>query len=198
VLIFTGGVIPDGADAGRHPAKTRSTVRRPAITVTRGRDPGPAYPPCRRRFPSRRRADSQGSRLTDRDLSLAASNEHPAFAGVPDAPKVALLATGDELVMPGTTARPGPACLFQRLRPARAGPDRRPPRTVDLGKADHGHVAVGPSAGIRRVPRPQAPDILVTTGGAPRSGTTTWSGHRRGRRRREWRSGRSRCGRASR
>jgi len=47
-----------------------------------------------------------GSRLTDRDLSLAAGMNYPRLA-VRRRPKVAILATGDELVMPGETPGPG-------------------------------------------------------------------------------------------
>ena len=47
---------------------------------------------------------AKGRRLTDRDLALAAAMNHPTRAGA-SAPKVAVLATGDELVMPG--ASPG-------------------------------------------------------------------------------------------
>ncbi len=45
-------------------------------------------------------------RLLDRDLALAAAMNHPTLP-VHRRPKVALLATGDELVMPGTTPGPG-------------------------------------------------------------------------------------------
>ncbi|MGR6783102.1 molybdopterin molybdenumtransferase MoeA, partial [Aeromonas veronii] len=47
----------------------------------------------------------RGSRLSDRDLALAAGMNHPLLP-VHRRPRVAILATGDELVMPGS--RPGP------------------------------------------------------------------------------------------
>ena len=62
-----------------------------------------------------------GTRLTDRDLSLAAGMNYPELP-VRRRPKVAMLATGDELVMPGSTPGPGPDRLFQWLRAAGAGP----------------------------------------------------------------------------
>src|SRR6267142_2186427 len=49
---------------------------------------------------------ARGSRLADRDLSLAAGMNYPELA-VHRRPKVAILATGDELVMPGSIPGPG-------------------------------------------------------------------------------------------
>jgi len=44
---------------------------------------------------------AKGRRLTDRDLSLAAATNHASLP-VHRRPRLAVLATGDELVMPGT------------------------------------------------------------------------------------------------
>ncbi|MDH8570839.1 molybdopterin molybdotransferase, partial [Klebsiella pneumoniae] len=48
----------------------------------------------------------RGSLLNDRALALAAGMNHPRLP-VHRRPKVAILATGDELVPPGTTPGPG-------------------------------------------------------------------------------------------
>ncbi|MDU1668381.1 MAG: molybdopterin molybdotransferase MoeA, partial [Bradyrhizobium sp.] len=102
-----------------------------------------------------------GRRLSDRDLSLAASMNHPALP-VRRRPKVALLATGDELVMPGSTPGPG-QIVYSNGYALRALVRSEGAEAIDLGiAADTLEATV---AGIRRA-REAAADILVTTGGA--------------------------------
>ena len=48
----------------------------------------------------------QGRRLTDRDVDAGRRHEPPDRAGA-RRPQVAVLGTGDELVPPGSDARPG-------------------------------------------------------------------------------------------
>src|SRR5207247_166514 len=98
------GVVPDGADAvviQEDTARDGDTVMvNEAATV--GRNIRPAGIDFRQ-------GDvllEAGRRLTDRDLSLAAGMNHPDLA-VCRRVKVAVLATGDELVMPGSTLGPG-------------------------------------------------------------------------------------------
>ena len=57
---------------------------------------------------------AKGHRLTARDLALVAGMNHP-LVPVFRKPKVALFATGDELVLARHRARSGPDRLFQRL-----------------------------------------------------------------------------------
>src|SRR6476469_2535690 len=100
VRIFTGGVIPDGADAVIIQEDTAANGDH--ITITEAARPGRHIRPAGVDF---RKGDvllAKGSRLTDRDLSLAAGMNYPELA-VHRRPKVAVLATGDELVMPGAT-----------------------------------------------------------------------------------------------
>ena len=104
---------------------------------------------------------SAGSRLTDRDLSLAASMNYPELP-VRRRPKLALLATGDELVMPGTTPGPG-QIVYSNGYALRALARAEGADTVDLGVAADTIEAT--TAGIRRA-RELGADILVTTGGA--------------------------------
>src|SRR6266550_583306 len=100
VRIFTGGVIPDGGDAVVIQEDT--VADRGNITVTEAATAGRHIRPAGVDFRQGDLLLSEGHRLTDRDLSLAASMNHPKLP-VRRRPKVALLATGDELVMPGGT-----------------------------------------------------------------------------------------------
>src|SRR3954466_9149684 len=102
VRIFTGGVIPDGADAVIIQEDTATDGGH--ITITEAARPGRHIRPAGVDFHEGDVLLAKGSRLTDRDLSLAAGMNYPELA-VHRRPKIALLATGDELVMPGS--RPG-------------------------------------------------------------------------------------------
>jgi molybdopterin molybdotransferase len=159
VRIFTGGVIPDGADAV---VIQEDTVADGAsITVTEAAILGRHIRPAGVDFHQGDVLISQGSRLTDRDLSLAASMNHPELP-VCRRPKVALLATGDELVMPGTTPGPG-QIVYSNGYALRALARAEGAETADLGIA--ADTVESTTAGIRRA-RDLDADILVTTGGA--------------------------------
>ncbi len=157
--IFTGGVIPDGADAVVIQEDTIAdgnciTINETAVTGRHIRPAGVDF----------REGDvllAAGSRLTERDLSLAASMNYPELP-VRRRPKVALLATGDELVMPGSTPGPG-QIVYSNGYALRALARAEGADTVDLGVAADTMEAT--TAGIRRA-RDLGADILVTTGGA--------------------------------
>src|SRR6186713_591448 len=98
--IFTGGVIPPGADTI---VIQENTAREgDVVVVTTGAGKGKHVRREGLDFARGAVLLARGCRLSDRDLSLAAAMNHPAVP-VHRAPKVAVLATGDELVMPGTT-----------------------------------------------------------------------------------------------
>ncbi len=158
--IFTGGVVPAGAD---------SIV---VQEVTRRRDGGWVEiekPTSKGRHVRLRGLDfragdvllGKGHRLTARDLQLAAGMNHP-FVPVHRRPKLAMFATGDELVAPGTEPGPGQIVYsngFALAALARAeGAD-----VIDLGvvgdKLDETVAAV-------RKASARGADILLTTGGA--------------------------------
>ena len=159
VRIFTGGVVPDGADAV---VIQEDTAREgDAVIVNEAALAGKNIRPAGIDF---RQGDvllRAGRRLTDRDLSLAAGMNHPQLA-VCRRPKVAVLATGDELVMPGTTPGPG-QIVYSNGFALRALARAEGAETVDLGIA--ADTVAATTDGIRRA-RDHGADILITTGGA--------------------------------
>jgi molybdopterin molybdotransferase len=157
--IFTGGVIPDGADAVVIQEDT--SVDGNSITVTEAAAKGRHIRPAGIDFREGDVLLAGGSRLTDRALSLAASMNYPELP-VRLRPKVALLATGDELVMPGSIPGPG-QIVYSNGYALRALARAEGAETVDLGVAADTMEAT--TAGIRRA-RDSGADILVTTGGA--------------------------------
>jgi molybdopterin molybdotransferase len=157
--IFTGGVIPDGADAVVIQEDTRADGS--SITVTEAAVRGRNIRPAGIDFREGDVLLAGGSRLTDRALSLAASMNYPSLP-VRRRPRVALLATGDELVMPGNTPGPG-QIVYSNGYALRALARAEGADTVDLGVAADTLEAT--TSGIRRA-RDSGADILVTTGGA--------------------------------
>ncbi len=159
VRIFTGGVIPEGADAVVIQEDTVAdgynvTIKEAAIAGRHIRPAGVDF----------REGDvllRKGNRLTERDLALAAAMNH-AHLAVCRRPKVAILATGDELVMPGTTPGHG-QIVYSNGYALHALARSEGAETIDLGVAADTLAAT--SAGIRRA-RESGADILITTGGA--------------------------------
>jgi molybdopterin molybdotransferase len=157
--IFTGGVVPAGADA--IVIQEDALVEGGGITITEAAIAGRHIRPAGADF---RQGDvllRRGSHLTDRDLSLAASMNYPDLA-VHRRPKVALLATGDELVTPGSTPKPG-QIVHSNGYALRALARAEGADTIDLGIAADTLEAT--RDGIRRA-RDSDADILITTGGA--------------------------------
>jgi molybdopterin molybdotransferase len=159
VRIFTGGVIPQGADAV---IIQEDTVRDgDSIDVTEAAVAGRHIRPAGVDFREGDVLLRAGRRLTDRDLSLAAGMNHPQLP-VRRRPKVAVLATGDELVMPGTTPGPG-QIVYSNGYALRALARAEGADTIDLGIAVDTIAAT--TDGIRRA-RDLGADILITSGGA--------------------------------
>jgi molybdopterin molybdotransferase len=157
--IFTGGVIPDGADAVVIQEDT--VIEEDTITLTEAASPGRHIRPAGVDFRERDVLLKAGRRLSDRDLSLAASMNCPELP-VRRKPKLALLATGDELVMPGATPGPG-QIVYSNGYALRALAKAEGAEVIDLGVVADTLLAT--TAGIRRAREAHA-DILVTTGGA--------------------------------
>jgi molybdopterin molybdotransferase len=159
VRIFTGGVIPAGADAV---VIQEDTVRDgDRIDVTEPAVPGRHIRCAGADFSEGDLLLRAGRRLSERDLALAAGMNH-AQLPVRRQPRVAVLATGDELVMPGTTPGPG-QIVYSNGYALRALARAEGADPIDLGLA--ADTLQSTADGIRRAREADA-DILVTIGGA--------------------------------
>ena len=157
--IFTGGVMPAGADTVVVQEITERagdivTVLKP---VKEGRH-------IRRHGLDFRRGDTlfaAGHRLSARDLALLAGMNHSRVA-LHRHPKVALFATGDELVPPGE--EPGPGQIVYSNGFALAALARQEgANVINLGVVRDELQA---TIAAVRAARDAAADFLVTTGGA--------------------------------
>lgn len=159
VRIFTGAPLPSGADS----VIIQENVAREGDVIQLSSDNAlVAGRHIRRAGHDFVRGDvllRAGERLTARDIALAAAMNHATLPCRPR-PRVALLATGDELVSPG--AAPGPAQIVSSS-PAGLGAEIAAWGGVaqDLGIArdDVGDIRARLAAADR-------PDLLVTIGGA--------------------------------
>ncbi len=104
VRIFTGSFIPAGADAvllqedadaEEGGVRVRETVRPGQHIRRQGQD-----------FAAGEAVIAAGRRLSSRDIGLAAAADHPWLL-VHRRPRVAVLATGDEIALPGEPIPPG-------------------------------------------------------------------------------------------
>ncbi|MFZ5693373.1 MAG: gephyrin-like molybdotransferase Glp [Pseudomonadota bacterium] len=159
VRIFTGGEVPAGADTIVVQEQTKREGDSVIITVA---------PPKGRHIRTAgldfRDGDvllKRGRVLTGRDLGLAAAMNHPILP-VYRKPRIALLATGDELVLPGR--KPGPGQIVYSNGYAVAALARQEGAEVsDLGIARD--TLPDTAAAIQDARRRKA-DVLVTMGGA--------------------------------
>ncbi len=157
VRIFTGGVVPEGLDgiliqedaeagegwvAAREAPRAGRYIRRRGLDFAAGEEVLPA-----------------GRRLTARDVGLAASANHP-WLTVHRRPRIGLLATGDEIALPGEAIPPGGIvssnthALAALVRAAGGDP-------VALPVAPDDSEAIAAAGRAAR-----GCDLLVTTGGA--------------------------------
>jgi molybdopterin molybdotransferase len=157
--IFTGGVLPPGTDTIVIQENTVSEGDAVVVTVASGK--GKHVRVEGLDFKRGAVLLSKGRRLSDRDLALAAAMNHPTVP-VHRCPKVALLATGDELVMPGGTPGFG-QIVYSNGYATMALARREGCEVVDLGIVPDRLAET--AAGVRRA-REVGTDILVTSGGA--------------------------------
>ncbi len=102
VRIFTGGALPDGADS--IVIQEDTAVDGASITMTEAAKPGAWVRPEGLDFKTGTVLLSAGRRLSARDLGTAAA-AGVTWVRVRRKPRVAILATGDEVVMPGAPRR---------------------------------------------------------------------------------------------
>ncbi|CAN5512877.1 molybdopterin molybdotransferase MoeA [soil metagenome] len=157
--IFTGGVVPDGADAVV--IQEDATRDGDIVIVNEAIVPGKNIRPAGIDFREGDVLLPRGSLLSDRALALAAGMSHPQLP-VHRRPKVAILATGDELVAPGTTPAPG-QIVYSNVFALAALARSEGAEVIDLGVARD--TMESTSGGIRRA-RDLGADVLLTTGGA--------------------------------
>jgi molybdopterin molybdotransferase len=157
--IFTGGVLPPGADTiviQENTAREGDTV---VVTTSSGK--GRHIRVEGLDFKRGAVLLARGRRLTERDLALAAAMNHPALPAHP-APKVAVLATGDELVMPGAAPNFG-EIVYSNGYATMALARREGCEVVDLGIVPDRLPET--AAAVRRA-HDLGADVLVTSGGA--------------------------------
>jgi molybdopterin molybdotransferase len=168
VRIFTGAPVPAGADAiliQEDAEKLEGQVIRTTFPVTLGRH----IRPRGQDFAEGETVLKAGEQLDFSRLMLVAAMNH-ATVEVFARPRVAILATGDELVsgeQPGRTRSSAPTPSASRRSPA-AGAE-----VVDLGiVGDDRQRSLPPST------RPACGADISSPSAAPRSATTTWSSRR--------------------
>jgi molybdopterin molybdotransferase len=98
VRIFTGGPLPMGADAIVIQEDTKAEGGK--ITILEAPTPGRHVRKAGLDFRAGDTPFAPGRTLTTRDVALAAAMNHP-WLSVHRKPRIAILSTGDELVMPG-------------------------------------------------------------------------------------------------
>ena len=159
VRIFTGGVIPEGADAVIIQEDTVADGGH--IDHHRSRQPGTAYPPRRHRFRQGRRAAGQGNAPHRPRPVAGGRHELSRTAGAPPAEGRGARhrrRTGDAGLTPG----PG-QIVYSNGYALRALARDEGAETIDLGIA--ADTVAATTEGIRRA-RDSGADILITTGGA--------------------------------
>lgn len=157
--IFTGGVLPKGSDTVVIQENTTRegdtvVVNTPATRAKNVRGAGLD-------FRTGAVLLHKGRRLTGRDIALAAAMNYPAVP-VYRRPRIAIVATGDELVPPGTEPGPG-QIVYSNVFALAALVQREGAIPIDLGiLPDRLDETI---AGVRRA-REAGADVLVTAGGA--------------------------------
>jgi molybdopterin molybdotransferase len=158
VRIFTGAPVPAGADAIVIQENTKADGT--LVTVQDGTAPaGRFIRPAGLDFKAGQVGLAAGRRLTARDVGLAAAMNRP-WLKVRRKPRVAILATGDEVVMPGEPLGPSQIASSNSLAlgafvTACGG------EPVQLGIAPDDREVLGSmAAGALGM------DLLLTTGGA--------------------------------
>lgn len=159
VRIFTGGEVPQGADSIVIQENTTRTGRMVIVSV----------PPFAGRHIRSKGIDfsegdmllTRGRVLSGRDIALASAMNHPTLPVYRKA-KVAVLATGDELVRPGEQPGPG-QIVYSNGYSVMALARQENAEVIDLGLVPD---RVEDTVQAIRKAREVNADVLVTMGGA--------------------------------
>ena len=157
--IFTGGVMPRGADTVV--IQEITTREGDAIAIERPEAKGRYVRPQGFDFKAGAVLFTEGRRLTARDIALAGAMNHAAVP-VHRRPHMAVLATGDELVAPGTPPAVSQIVSSNSFALIAIG-HREGAEMLDLGVAPDRLDAI--VAAVQRA-RAAGVDVLVTSGGA--------------------------------
>lgn len=159
VRIFTGAPVPNGADTILIQENTKADGD--TVTALESETLGRYVRKAGLDFSAGDVLLKKGQRLGPAELALAAAMNHPALP-VTRRPRVALLATGDELVRPGEEIGPDQIVASNTFA-VRAYAENAGADVIDLGIAGDNFSAI--EAAIRSA-RAHGADVLVTLGGA--------------------------------
>jgi molybdopterin molybdotransferase len=160
VRIFTGAPLPEGADTILI-QENADGVGGPVIRVRETAAKGRFVRPAGLDFSAGEVLLKAGRRLDSASLGLAAAMGHPALS-VRRRPLVAILATGDELVLPGEPVGPDQIVASNSFSLA-AIVERAGGQALDLGIARDDHDDLAARIGQAKA---AGADVLVTLGGA--------------------------------
>ena len=157
VRIFTGGPVPEGADA--IVIQENASAGEGAVTVRVEAPAGHYIRPAGLDFRAGEVGLAAGRVLTARDIGLAAAMNVPWLC-VRRRPRVALLATGDEIVFPGDTVGANQIISSNALALA-ALVTANGAAAIDLGITRDARDSLQAAAA-----RAEGADLLITIGGA--------------------------------
>ena len=161
VRIFTGGPVPEGADAIviQEDVDASSETDGAAITIKEASKSGQYIRPAGLDFREGTPGLPAGRLLTARDVGLAAAMDHP-WLSVRRKPRIAVLASGDEIVRPGEPIGRNQIVSSNSFALA---------ATITAMGADPVVIGIAPddNDGLRQAAdAARGCDMLVTTGGA--------------------------------
>ncbi len=155
--LYTGSVVPEGADTVL--LQEDASLAGAEVTVNEACRPGRHIRSAGQDFHAGDLLLPAGRRLTARDIGLAAAGNHPWLA-VHRRPKIAILATGDEISLPGEPIGPGGIVSSNAHALAAfiqaCGGDAL---ILPIARDDREAIAAGADAA-------SGADLLLTTGGA--------------------------------